>query len=173
MLVTIGRRTEKHELADLLLECHDRIRYFSRLAVRVATEDASDSDRADASRSVARYFGDALPRHIADEEESILPRLRGRDPTLDAALAAMQAEHGEHERSLAELVELTRSVAERPEVFPSIADRLRAVASHVERALSAHLEAEEQTIVPGITRLLGADERAEILGEMRARRPGA
>ena len=78
MLLTIGRRRQAVDLPDLLLDCHERIRHFSTLAVRLAREDASDDERRGVAAGVARYFEQALPLHVRDEDESILPRLRGR-----------------------------------------------------------------------------------------------
>ena len=37
----------------------------------------------EASRRCERYFSEALPLHVEDEEQSLLPRRRGRTPELD------------------------------------------------------------------------------------------
>lgn len=176
MLLTIGRRKQAVDLPDLVLDCHERIRHFSTLAVRLARERASDDERRGVASSIARYFEQALPLHVRDEEESILPRLHGRDAEVDAALASMRDEHADHEAWRAELVARTREISIDAATYESHVERLRALAPDFQDALLAHLEPEERIIVPALTRLLTVEERRAILGEMRARRsarPGA
>src|ERR1051326_5002660 len=91
MLVKIGPLDEPSDIVDLLKECHERIRTFINLAGRLAkAEEISDTDVRDGAGRVARYFSEALPLHVADEEQSILPRLQGKSAELDAALSEMQ-----------------------------------------------------------------------------------
>src|SRR4051812_25565021 len=96
MLIQIGSPKEPPDIVDILLECHERIRSFTGLARRLAsTHGLSEEEVRDAAARVTRYFSEALPLHVADEEQSILPRLSGRSPELDAALNGMQREHHE------------------------------------------------------------------------------
>ncbi|MCZ7680351.1 MAG: hemerythrin domain-containing protein [Sandaracinaceae bacterium] len=61
---------------DLLLECHERIRRFTRLAQELVTRaDAKDEQLADAARSLCAYFGRAFQLHAQDEDISIRPRV--------------------------------------------------------------------------------------------------
>jgi hypothetical protein len=79
MLIKIGPQKEISDIVDLLLECHERIRSFIGLAGRLANcGPVSDTEVSDAAARVVRYFSESLPLHVADEEESILPRLLGR-----------------------------------------------------------------------------------------------
>src|SRR5512132_579542 len=105
MLTRLGAPAAPDDAVGLLLECHDRIRSFLALARRVAQAGPAERDGvAEAAARVRRYFAEALPLHARDEEESILPRLRGREPAVDAELAAMEREHREHGPPLAALV---------------------------------------------------------------------
>lgn len=169
MLVSIGRRSRPAGVAGLLAECHERIRSFSHLATRLGQRDdlALERVREDSLRC-ARYFTEALPLHVADEEESLLPRLRGLSPELDAALSAMHREHLEHESGLAALVAALGALGLRP--GDAAAKRaLREIATEVEGALELHLQAEERHIFPLVSRLTAADQDA-IMAELRARR---
>src|SRR6516164_5551174 len=84
MLIQIGPSKENSDIVDLLSECHDRIRAFTGLAGRLASSGSvSDNEIRDAAGQLVRYFSESLPLHVADEEESILPRLRGRSTPLD------------------------------------------------------------------------------------------
>src|SRR5690606_33889983 len=80
MLTSLSTRpkTAAQDLVDLLDECHQRIRRFLALAGEAAAHrGAPSSETAQACADVERYFKEALPLHVADEEESITPRLRG------------------------------------------------------------------------------------------------
>lgn len=170
MLLSIGRRKQALDLPDLLLDCHERIRHFSALAVRLAREDASDDERRGVAASIARYFEQALPLHVRDEEDSIYRRLHGRDAAVDAALACMRGEHAEHEAWRSELVARTREISIDASTYASHVERLRVLSPVFKDALLAHLEPEERIIIPALTRLLSVEERRAILREMRERR---
>ena len=75
MLINIGAKAGAEDLVSLLLECHHRIRGFSALGVELGTRaDLPAADVVQGCERVERYFGEALPLHVADEEESLLPR---------------------------------------------------------------------------------------------------
>src|SRR5262245_23535436 len=102
MLVRIGPRASSPEdLVDLLLACHERIRNFTAMARAAAErEEAVAADVVDACARVQRYFTEALPLHVRDEEESLLPRLQGRSAEVDRALGVMKEQHERHEVTL-------------------------------------------------------------------------
>jgi len=77
--IKADKASEPEDAISLLLGCHQRIRHFTQVAFRLAQNpNAPAPDRADAARSVLRYFQIALPLHEADENESIYPRLRDK-----------------------------------------------------------------------------------------------
>lgn len=166
MLHSIGRRQHEPELADALSECHDRIRGFLDLAHRAATTPGLTSDDIrTAASQIHRYFTVAFPLHVADEEESIVPRLRGRDEVLDTALARMQDDHTEH----ADLVEILVARCDQLMRAPRQSAALGEVADTLTLALEAHLGLEELVIFPALDTLSHL-EVAAIRSEMRARR---
>ena len=79
MPVQIGGRSHSFsQPTGLLSECHRRIEMFLSTLMGVA-EVIDRSPTEDAARALAsalRYFGEAAPKHTADEEESLFPRLR-------------------------------------------------------------------------------------------------
>ena len=168
MLLTIGRRPYEPDLVDLLSECHDRIRNFLDLAHRVATTPGlTPEDIRTAAGQVRRYFTQAFPLHMADEEQSIVPRLRGRDDALDTALAQMETDHEEH----ADLVERLVALCDRVTQDPRQLAALDETACQLSLALEAHLGLEELVVYPEIDEL-SAIEIAAVRAEMRARRGG-
>lgn len=171
MLIDIGKKKAQGDVVDLLLDCHTRIRSFSRLAVRIAeAEGAAAGEVAEAAARVRRYFSVAMPHHVEDEEESVLPRLMGKDAALDAALERMEAEHEGHVEPLRRLVEIAGELAARPDRLPARRETLGEVGGALVRAFDAHLEAEEAIVFPAIREKLSVDEREAILGELRRRR---
>lgn len=166
-----ARRTGDAHAADLLLECHERIRRFAALAVALtAWPDPRPEDVADAAARVVRYFEQALPLHVRDEEESIRPRLLAAgSPDLARALEDMAREHDEHEPLLAALLPRWQALALDPARLPALRDDLARDAAALQEMLERHLAAEERLVVPAV-RALPPDEAAAIVAELRARR---
>lgn len=100
MPVQIG--AEAHHFNDptgLLSDCHRRIEMFlgSLQAVAEAIHRPPTEDVRRALESALRYFSQAAPKHTADEEESLFPRLRDTaNPEVMAALARLDELEREH-----------------------------------------------------------------------------
>lgn len=159
------------DISELLLACHERIRRFIAMAVRIGqATDAPESDLREAAGAVRRYFAEALPLHVLDEHDGIEPRLRGRDPRLDQALDRMHAEHAEHAPGLATLVSICGDIELAPHRHPELRLQLLTVAQDLEHQFEHHLEHEERLVIPALRRWLSAEERAQMVVELRARR---
>jgi Hemerythrin HHE cation binding domain len=81
MPVTIGAKTSPDfsNPIDLLIDCHRRIERFLTVLVKVAEQAKGGLMTKEQSRECEQaldYFRNAAPRHTADEEESLFPRLR-------------------------------------------------------------------------------------------------
>src|SRR5215475_8091586 len=141
MYVQIGSPKEPSDVVDLLLECHERIRNFLGLACKLgkAQEPAMDEIRDAASR-VTRYFSEALPLHVADEEQSILPRLSGRSVELDETLQSMHSEHLEHDAQLQTLLATCSTLRASPEKLDELRPTLSSTATTLEKEFTTHLE---------------------------------
>lgn len=172
MLTRIGTTASTpSDAVDLLVDCHARIRHFLALARGIAERGPSEPAAVpEAAAAVVRYFTRALPLHARDEEESIVPRLRGRDPAVDRALEQMLREHAEHDAPLGALVAaceaLARGAGRLAELAPVVARETAALERHFEE----HLRNEEAIVFPAMRRLLGAEADAAIVRELRARR---
>jgi iron-sulfur cluster repair protein YtfE (RIC family) len=175
-IVRIGERPSGPErepdVVDSLLACHQRIRRFLTVAARVGAggDPAAQVPQViEACVQIARYFREAMPLHVADEEDSIRPRLAGRAREIDRALSDMHEQHSAHEAALVELTSAADSVAADPEDAAARA-RMAAAADALDAMLAPHLDLEEAVILPAIRRLLSARELADIALEIRARR---
>jgi hemerythrin-like domain-containing protein len=159
------------DIVDVLVECHDRIRSFIDLARHIALAYAvSHDDIGEAAQRVVRYFSEALPLHVVDEEESIVPRLTGRDAALDAALNTMRREHEEHKLDLELLLRTCRMLMDSPERLPALRETVLGAASSLQQQFVRHLEHEEQTIFPAVRTLLSPADHKAMLREFRVRR---
>lgn len=176
MLTVIGPGSSINgdgDVVDALVDCHKRIRAFLALARRLAAAgDVPEADARDAAARVRRYFTVALPLHALDEDESVLPRLRGRDAAVDQALRAMHRDHEEHGPLVDRLVSIVSAISDRPAERPSRAADLAEVVDALDAHFAAHLDREEAVIFPAIRRLLDEPARQAIAAELRARRAG-
>lgn len=173
MAVQIGVRPPPAGAVELLLECHERIRHFIGVAKRLAAaRGPSDAEVAEAAAAVRRYLAEALPLHAADEEESMVPRLRGRDPAIDGALAVMRREHQAHAMRIEPVVALCADLATAPRRHAELAPRLAEAADLLERHFAPHLALEEETLFPALKRVLDPAGEARMVAEMRGRRVG-
>lgn len=169
MFVQLGGPKPAESLVGLLLECHERIRRFSRLAVELSRRaDLPEPEVVEACARCERYFGEALPLHVADEEESLLPKLRGHDRAVDEALSLMHAQHDEHRPALVGLLEALRALRAAPSSAP-VRARLGAVAERVAAEFEQHLTLEEQVLFP-VVEALEAGVQRHAVAELRARR---
>jgi len=80
MLIKIGGHPDHSfdEPLGLLSDCHRRIEHFLHVLELVAARNAhpmTSAERIDLQTS-RTYFATAAPRHTADEEQSLFPRLR-------------------------------------------------------------------------------------------------
>jgi iron-sulfur cluster repair protein YtfE (RIC family) len=100
MPVQIGTKT--HNFTDptgLLSDCHRRIEMFlgTLTAVAELVDRPPTNETSRALESALRYFGQAAPKHTADEEESLFPRLRQIDhPEIQSALSKLEQLEEEH-----------------------------------------------------------------------------
>ncbi len=172
MLTQLSKRREAQcqDLVALLGECHQKIRHFVDLARDIALHrDVPAEQVAQACADVERYFREALPLHVADEEESIEPRLRGQSPSVDHVLDTMAAQHQQHASKVANLLGAIAKVRSQPcdDVARS---ELAAAAIALRTEFVDHLNLEETTIFPAIRELLPSDTQALIIEELRQRR---
>lgn len=167
--ITTQPKHTSRDLVDLLEECHARIRRFVNLAHEAALRDAPHDEIERACADVERYFTEALPLHVADEEISIAPRLRGLSPEVDRALDVMTSQHREHSPVLVELLRASATVRVHP-THQGASDDLAKVARELKIEFEEHLTLEERVIFPAIRKLVPPEDQAEILAELRKRR---
>jgi hemerythrin-like domain-containing protein len=158
---------------DLLLGCHQRIRHFTEMALRVAeSSDSSPAEIAAAAAAVHRYYTVGLPLHEADEDQTVYPRLARLVPAgeLAAANQAMFDQHRAIDSVIAALVPLWSQLIEAPESISDLRARLLALTAELAQLWHTHLALEEDVVFPALARHISESELATVAGEMKARR---
>jgi hemerythrin-like domain-containing protein len=111
-----------------------------------------------------QYFRDAAPKHTADEELSLFPRLRAAGgEEVERVLAEvdrLEADHTRAGRLHDEVDQLGTAWLQHGRLPPESAERIYA----------AHIAAEDTVVFPLSERVLGAGSQLEIGREMAARR---
>lgn len=179
MPVMIGGKPES-SFADpigLLGDCHRRLEQFLSVLVRVAADahgGALSDDQRIAWNTSLRYFREAAPKHTADEEESLFPRLRGFDrPELRALLQRVDTLEEEHVcagRAHDEVDVLGRLWLEHGSLPPEQTARLSILLSQLSELYRGHIAMEEGEVFPLAAAVLSAPERRAIGAEMSLRR---
>lgn len=166
----------------LLLACHDKVRRFAKLLLRLqqhAAAQGRDAQAQDAARSVLRYFEVAAPLHHADEDDDLYPALLALgDAKATARIQALSAEHSELNALWQQLAPWLRHLAADVDVdvastFDAEGARMAADASATASDFAArylaHAEAEERELYP-LAAGLSADTLVRIAQAMVARR---
>ena len=180
MLVSLRFHPPSHRPPEdpfsLLLECHQRIRTFLAMGQRLAAAlDAPPRDVSEAAGRLERYFTVGLPKHVADEDLSLAPRLREREPSAEllATLETVERQHRELEVLLERLVARWRELQTAPERLAALAPALATDSEQLAVRMEEHLLLEERTLFPMVGAHLSEESVATLGAEMRARRSGA
>ncbi len=160
------------DAVDLLIGCHQRIRHFTGVAVKLAhAHGATTEEIEQAAAGVHRYYSVSLPLHEADEEQTLQPRLRGvANESLGHALLAMADQHQAIDELLERLLPLLVLVRNNPDALTQVGGEMCSITKALEETFRAHLQMEEDVIFPAIHSVLSESTRAEMLREMQQRR---
>lgn len=179
VFVTLGKPRESgfDRPLGLLSDCHRRIESFLDDMRRMANERRGQALSADDHEMLAgavRYFTVAAPRHTADEEESLFPRMRAAGgPQAAQALAELRRLEDDHDRADACHRE-ANALAERwlsaGTLDAPAAHRLIELLDTLSGIYREHIAAEDGTVFPAAGAVLDAAQLEEIGREMASRR---
>ena len=177
MPVQIGAKSHSFaEPTGLLSDCHRRIEMFlgTLQAVAAIAGQAPSDETRQALVTALKYFREAAPKHTADEEESLFPRMRQMgSQDIQSALSKLQHLEGEHRRAdtLHAAVDRIGNEYLGNQALPE-EDLLTFRNAIAELALlyQKHILLEDTLIFPVATRLLSPTDKAAIGREMAARR---
>jgi hemerythrin-like domain-containing protein len=152
----------------LLRACHDRILGHCCTLVRLAEhlhKKGLDREARDAMARIHRYFTTAGAHHHCDEEEDLFPRLRGRDPKLDALMDDLIDQHRRMDRLWEQLGPI---LAEPDRVGDP--NRFESMVDEFVKAYRQHVVTENTRLLPAAEPLIPDAERRDLGRAMAARR---
>lgn len=160
------------DAVDMLIGCHQRIRHFTGVAIKLAhAQGATSEEVTQAAAGVHRYYTVSLPLHEADEEETLRPRLDAiGDDKLHHALLAMADQHQAIDELLERLLPLLIMVRNNPDSIHAAGSEMCSLTKALDEMFRAHLQLEEEAIFPTIRERLSTTVQSEMANEMRARR---
>lgn len=177
MPVQIGAKA--HRFSDptaLLSDCHRRIEMFLAALQNVGgrlDQPLTEETRA-ALESALRYFREAAPKHTADEEESVFPRLRqSRDAEAKNALATLDDLEREHRRAdslHAEVDTLGRICLAQGCLSSLQAASFQLAIAELATIYKRHIAVEDDLVFPIAGRILSSVDKETIALEMAERR---
>ena len=179
MPIVIGAKRESSftDPIGLLSDCHRRVERFLAVLVHVATQAHGEpftGEQRTAWDTALRYFRDAAPKHTADEEESLFPRLRAMDRSdVKALLARVDGLEQDHVRAAQAHAEIDRvglAWLAKGRLSPEEASRLAALLAQLADLYRAHIAIEDTEVFPLAAEVLSVLDRQEIGGEMAVRR---
>lgn len=164
-----------HGPLEMLSACHERILRQCRTLQRLAEHHAangSDEAAQTAAASVLRYFQTAAMDHHHDEEDDLFPALidamAGSDAhCLHALVEGLTTEHRQLEARWANLSPALHAIASGAPTSLNTSALQVFCTTYV-----AHIQREEDELLPMAARLLSDDAVAQIGQAMRARRGG-
>jgi hemerythrin-like domain-containing protein len=157
----------------MLRACHRRLEYGLLTAERLPELEQGGSLETAARttlRQMVQYFSGMVPRHFADEEQSLFPRLLAARPG-DEVIGLMERLAKQHDALAFAHCEFAEAAEELLRIGPpAAAERFRKAIAELRRVYAEHLRLEEEQVFPQAAALLSAREMATIGAEMAARR---
>jgi hemerythrin-like domain-containing protein len=179
MLTQIGAKPESdfNDPLGMLTDCHQRIRYFLSILITVC-EEAAEKQLTPEQRIVLEkalwYFREAGPRHTADEEESLFPRLRAKDvPRIHRAfekIAKLEADHRQAEADHDDVHVIGHRWLSDGSLSKEDLRQMKVLLTDLTRLYRRHLIMEESEIFALADGVLSRDEKNLVGREMAARR---
>lgn len=179
MPVTIGAKRESDftDPLGMLSDCHRRVERFLQALIDVAHEADGESLNAEQKAALEnglRYFQEAAPKHTADEEESLFPRLRAATGTdkeqLMERIAALETDHGSAAPAHQEVDRLGRRWLQEGRLDEADAAKLSATLDSLAEMYRQHIHVEDHEVFPAASKILTTGDCKAIGEEMAARR---
>ena len=168
-----------HDFSDptgFLSDCHRRIEMFlgALEAVAKVIDRPLTEEIRGALDGALRYFREAAPKHNADEEESLFPRMRRiENPDIRSALAKLEKLEEEHRWAAplhAEVERMGRVCLSGGKLSQAEIESFRGAVSGLASMYREHIRLEDELVFPAAARLMSASDRAAIGDEMAGRR---
>jgi hemerythrin-like domain-containing protein len=162
---------------ELLSDCHRRVESFLRALIIVAEQargGALDQRQREALETALRYFREAAPKHTADEEESLFPRMRQcagvESKEALAKIQALEADHQVAKDDHDSVEALGQKWLASGNLNPDETHHLTAALQRLQSIYERHIAVEDNDIFPLAAKVLPAETLREVGREMAQRR---
>ena len=146
----------------------------SLVSIGKVMDSAPTDDTRHALETALRYFREAAPKHTADEEESLFPRLRElQSAEVESAFSKLQELEGEHrwaEPLHAQVESLGLQYLSQGQLSPAQVEAFRSVVNELAGMYKRHIAVEDGTLFPVAAKVLSDSEKQAIAAEMAKRR---
>jgi len=162
---------------ELMMDCHRRIEHFLGVLQKVAaryTDQPLDTQGREALETAMNYFRSAAPRHTADEEQSLFPRMRQVDsPQVKQAMAEidrLESDHRKAEAAHARLDELGRQWLGDGTLSGESLAEFQGLLDELTQAYGEHIPIEDENVFVLAKRVLTGEQLRAVGNEMKQRR---
>lgn len=162
---------------EMLCDCHRRVEHFLDVQLRVAEKyrgGVLDQDGRKLLENALAYFAESAPKHTADEEESLFPRLRRVDHLSNECLQSMQRLEEDHQQANdwhTSIDEILHQWLSSDTPLPlATADQLLQQLTALREHYRDHIRIEEQVVFPYAGQTLLPSQLLALGHEMRHRR---
>jgi hemerythrin-like domain-containing protein len=178
-VLQVGAGAHEHSFDDplgLLSDCHRRIERFLDVLIRVARDFQGKElppQAKDAVATARRYFGYAAPKHTADEEVSLFPRMKSAAAARGEkceAIQRLESDHHDADLLHARVDELLHQWLQGPALPPPLSAALSEALAQLQSLYQEHIRVEDAEVFPLAAKTLSAEQLADVGREMRARR---
>lgn len=179
MPVTIGAKPESNfdDPMGMLSDCHRRIERFLGILIAVTDQargnELSGNQRASFANALW-YFQESAPKHTADEEESLFPRMRraGAGEVLPVLrqIDALRRDHIRAEMNHQEVYRLGQIWLQQGRLEPAELSRLADLLQELREMYERHIAIEDYEVFPCAVQVLSKAEQLAVGMEMAKRR---
>lgn len=182
MVIPMGTRGQPDfsQPIELMMDCHRRIERFLDVLAQIVNRygcpapQSLDEQGRQALQTALDYFAQAAPRHTADEEESLFPRMRlSHDPAVQAALAELdrlEADHRKAAAAHARVDELGRRWLSSGILDASELEEFAALLEELSATYAQHIRLEDQRVFVLASQALDQTSLQQVGREMKDRR---
>src|ERR1044072_6324138 len=179
MPIQIGQKPSPtlQQPLEVLSDCHRRVESFLH-GLLLVTEQAKGGKlnlrQGEALETGLRYFRDAAPKHTADEEDSLFPRMRqlGDGATRDALdkIEALESDHQRAKHGHEIVEELGHRWLADGHLSPEEAECLLDTLYELQALYEGHIAIEDNEIFPVARQVLDCEALSAVGCEMAVRR---
>lgn len=162
---------------EMLKDCHRRIEHFLDVLRKVDEKFGNDELNEEGRRALEKslnYFAHSAPRHTADEEQSLFPRMRSSDSDSARAVIAeldqLECDHRRGEACHARIDQIGRKWLEAGRIGKTDRESFQTALGELQSLYAAHIPLEEQRVFVVASQMLEKEQVRDIGEEMKQRR---